>query len=510
MAKRTSPQMTPIDSRRQIVELPHDDARAFLLKPESYATLDMPAYFKFGPLLQDVAAVLESEPLARPKRARNFDAVNHRLLTNKDGRHAWRPIDLLHPALYVAIVNEMTRPDKWEEVRSVFQGFQADPRIQCLSLPVSSLSEQRDKAEQVKGWLLNVEQKSIELSLEYDFVVRTDIIDCYSSVYTHSIPWAVHTRSVAKKNKNDLNLVGNFIDDYLQSMNEGQTNGIPQGSVLMDFFAEMVLGYSDSQLGKVVHDNGIRDYRILRYRDDYRIFVNSKRDGETVLKCLTEVLIELGLKLNPGKTFVSDDVIQGAIKADKLEWMLRGTRPGDLRKHMLAIREHSKRHPNSGSVTTEMTKFYQRVVGIKEAKHEDALSLIAIATDIAYKNPKVYPIVAAILSKLLSLLGSADERNEVVGNILQRFARVPNIGHLEIWLQRISYPFGATLDFEERLCHVIEGCEEVIWENAWLGRPQLQELVDGRNVVDWEELEASGPIVAVEEVALFRETDYLG
>jgi hypothetical protein len=29
----------------------------------------------------------------------------------------------------------------------------------------------------------------------------------------------------------------------MQGMNYGQTNGIPQGSVLMDFIAEMVLGF---------------------------------------------------------------------------------------------------------------------------------------------------------------------------------------------------------------------------------------------------------------------------
>ena len=39
--------------------------------------------------------------------------------------------------------------------------------------------------------------------------------------------------------------IGNRIDTMIQSMSYGQTNGIPQGSILMDFIAEMVLGYSD-------------------------------------------------------------------------------------------------------------------------------------------------------------------------------------------------------------------------------------------------------------------------
>ena len=48
--------------------------------------------------------------------------------------------------------------------------------------------------------------------------------------------------------------------------------GIPQGSVLMDFIAEMILGYADKELSKKIEDNQISNYQILRYRDDYRIF----------------------------------------------------------------------------------------------------------------------------------------------------------------------------------------------------------------------------------------------
>jgi len=115
--------------------------------------------------------------------------------------------------------------------------------------------------------------------------------------------WALHTKSEAKKkeNRTDLKLIGNQIDKHIQDMRHGQTNGIPQGSVLMDFIAEMVLGYADLELSGEIETVGISDYLILRYRDDYRIFVNNPRDGEQIVKLLTEVTISLGLKLNPSK-----------------------------------------------------------------------------------------------------------------------------------------------------------------------------------------------------------------
>ena len=78
----------------------------------------------------------------------------------------------------------------------------------------------------------------------------TDITDCYGSIYTHSIPWALHTKEKAKKEKATKKLIGNIIDFLLQKMSYDQTNGIPQGSVLMDFIGEIVLGYADLELTK--------------------------------------------------------------------------------------------------------------------------------------------------------------------------------------------------------------------------------------------------------------------
>ncbi len=45
----------------------------------------------------------------------------------------------------------------------------------------------------------------------------------------------------------------------------------------MDFIAEIVLGYSDHMLSKKIETE---DFTIIRYRDDYRIFVHNPEDGK--------------------------------------------------------------------------------------------------------------------------------------------------------------------------------------------------------------------------------------
>jgi hypothetical protein len=39
------------------------------------------------------------------------------------------------------------------------------------------------------------------------------------------------------------------------------------------------------------------------------------------LKTITEVMIGLGLKMNPSKTKSTNQVIKGSIKEDKVEWL---------------------------------------------------------------------------------------------------------------------------------------------------------------------------------------------
>src|SRR5213079_308164 len=144
------------------------------------------------------------------------------------------------------------------------------------------------KAAQILHWWQGIEQGAIELALDYAYVLHADITDCYMAIYTHSVAWALHGKATAKANRTDMMLIGNLIDAHIQDIRHGQTNGIPQGSVLMDLVSEMVLGYADLSLSERLIKDGITDYLVLRYRDDYRIFVNNPQIGDMVLKALTE------------------------------------------------------------------------------------------------------------------------------------------------------------------------------------------------------------------------------
>jgi hypothetical protein len=477
-------------------------ARAFLLQPESYCNVDLPEYFQFGRLLSTVSKELLGKPLSSiSAKPREQEYVNYAMLSNKDGRHAWRPFQLIHPALYVSLVEQLTSKDHWKVIRERFKAFQAPANFKCLSIPVRSLSSRKDKAAQILQWWQGIEQGSIELALEYGYVFHADVTDCYAAIYTHSIAWAVHEKSVAKGKKSDKSLIGNVIDWHIQDMRHGQTNGIPQGSILMDFISELVLGYADLELSKRLSADGITEYRILRYRDDYRIFVNNPQAGEAILKTLTEVLIELGLKLNTSKTTGSQLVVNSSLKADKRAW-LRG-RQGDrnLQKHLLIIHAHGVDFPNAGSLTVALTHFHKRLNKIKRVQNPGVL--ISIVVDIAYSSPRTFPVCAAIISKLLSLLKTNTERVDVIKKIHAKLLQLPNTGHMEIWLQRISHSYEPRIDYKEKLCQLVKGKCAVLWNDKWIRSEKLKVALDPSAIIDKRKLRALKPVIKPKEIAIF-------
>lgn len=493
-----------------VLDLSAFQAKKYFLKKESYCNFDLPNYINFDSLLKMVEKELKDKKLSdfyNGAKPRDFENVNHKILNNKDSKYSWRPFQLIHPALYVELVKQVTESQNWKQIQSRFREFSSDEHINCLSIPLSSNLPTSDKAEQVTNWWIAVEQKSLELALDFQYIIKTDITDCYSSIYTHSIAWAIHGKNVAKKNQNDKTLLGNKIDILLQDMHHGQTNGVPQGSALMDFIAEIVLGYSDELLAKKLNSTPsqkefLGEYFILRYRDDYRIFVNNPITGDVIVKYLCEILADLNLKLNPGKTSASYDIITESIKPDKLYWINKTHFDKNLQKHLLIIHSFSRKYPNSGSVIKALKEYYNRLYSIKKSVN-NVESLLGITVDIAQKNPRAYPDCAAIISCLISRIKYKNKKKELIEKIHKKFEMTPNTGHLEIWLQRVSLQIFKNFKYEEALCKKVIDKKIDIWNCDWLST-KLAKLINEVDIVDKEILSNLPDIIIANEVELFH------
>ncbi len=508
---------------KRILEYSNVKARRYFLKEASYYNFDLPKYFLFQPIIEKVSKEFKGKNLldfcgnypptvtdpSKKTLPSDFENVNYKFLNNKDGKFAWRPFQLIHPVLYVSLVHKITEKDNWELIVERFKKFEKNPLIKCISIPIESKSNKSDKAETIINWWNEIEQQPIELALDYEYVLHTDITDCYGSIYTHSIVWALHTKKVGKAERDKKSLIGNIIDKHLQGMSYGQTNGIPQGSALMDFIAEMVLGYVDFKLSiSLKKAKNLGKYKIIRYRDDYRVFSNNPQDADFIVKNLTEILIDLGMRLSSQKTLVSNNIVRSSIKPDKIYWITNNKETSSLQANLLLIHELSQHFHNSGSLSKALDQFYNRIEHINKAHNIPVL--ISILVDIAYKNPRIYPIATAILSKLLSLIGDNVIQDKILNSIITRFGKIPNTGHLQIWLQRVTIKIDRQKHFNELLCKKVNDSTIQIWNSDWLN-DEMKLLINSEPHIDEQIIKKINKVIEPKEVQLFNsKTDYDG
>jgi RNA-directed DNA polymerase len=491
----------------KLIELSSADARAHFLKGSSYFNGDFPKYISFEPILQAVAAVLGGGSYAAFKGSNphGLPSVNYSFTANKDGKFAWRPFELIHPALYVSLVNALTEETNWNTVKTRMASFEGGV-VECCSAPVVSVDHQTDVATQIHGWWQAVEQRSLAYSLEYRSLLHTDVTDCYGALYTHSIPWALHGMDVAKAGKNNASLLGNIVDSHIQAGRYGQTNGISQGSVLMDFVAEIVLGFVDEMINTELA--AASDVRILRYRDDYRIFSNTQERAEEVLKTVSDKLRVVGMRLGVSKTIACSNVVEGSVKPDKLAGIelqdLGKSNAKTIQKQLLRLHAFGQRHPNSGALRRLVGEFHTNVA--KQTAPPDDLDVqVAIATDIGLVSPSTFPAVAGILSHLISL-APTNEKSGMWTKVRNKMSRVPYNGYLEVWLQRVIKPkaLGLTFESNEPLCQIVNGQTASLWDSTWISSNALKSAIDVSKLIVSDATEAT-EVVQPEEVELFKQ-----
>ena len=336
-------------------------------------------------------------------------------IINKADNLSWRKLQIINPILYVILVITITTEENWNLITNKIKEYQnkVKDKIFCSSIPFSNDKNIKNK---ISSYLKNFENKTIQLSLEYNYIIKTDISNCYDSIYTHSISWAIYgkenVKKVVKKKDNDNKSIslGEEIDNILRSMSYGQSNGIPQGSVIMDFICEILLSYVDLELfNKINKNNNNIDYKILRYRDDYRILTKNYDDGVSILKALIFCLNKFGLNINNKKTTYSEDIISESEKKDKV--YLRNNIILEPYSHKTIFNNIKKLYqfnllfPSSKQLRKEFKKLNEFLLKNNNLSKKKYIlnkeEIISILTSIIYTNLNLIPEFVSLLELML-------------------------------------------------------------------------------------------------------------
>ncbi|WP_312433767.1 RNA-directed DNA polymerase [Achromobacter sp.] len=133
----------------------------------------------------------------------------------------------------------------------------------------------------------------------YRYALITDVSAFFPTIYTHVIPWALHTKAVAKVNKakNDT-FFGNILDGRSMAVQDGQTIGLPIGPDTSHILAEIVAVAIDEQIVQTL-DGAPRGFR---YVDDFFLFFNKREEAERALASVTRAVGDYQLQLSAAKT----------------------------------------------------------------------------------------------------------------------------------------------------------------------------------------------------------------
>jgi len=230
-------------------------------------------------------------------------------------------------------------------------------------------------------------RRKIRLSSNKKFVVHTDISNCFSSIYSHAIPWALVGHSQAKKNKHLSKEWFNQIDQSQQSSKRCETQGLAIGPATSNILSEIILAKVDEELSA---------FNYVRFIDDYTCYCKTYEECEKFIQCLSRALNRYGLTLNIKKTSINK--LPNPINAD---W----------------ITNLNLRNPVGDEVHwSQVISFLDYAVGLEKEVKEGSIIKYAVKTihkRINQKHKKIflehllylaqhYPVIVPVISETLN------------------------------------------------------------------------------------------------------------
>ncbi len=338
-------------------------------------------------------------------------------------KHQRRQLGIPNPRHFVPLCQRIEY--QWAELQKHF----ATSRL-SLSTPIPG----PDRAARTEYYLRDVPYQRVLRSTGARVVLKTDIMRYYGSIYTHSIPWALHTKAVAKRERGPT-LFGNVLDQACRSLQDGQTIGVPIGPDTSLILAEVVGTALDAYLQDV--DPSLQG---CRYIDDYYLYFPSVATAEKVYEALVRVANEYQLETNAGKTTI-------ATLPEPLEaaWVF------DLQHHYL-----SKSFPTQrGNILTYFSKAFQFS---KEYPDQSVLQYALRRTTSYFVHPENWGLYESLVLRAM-----IDEPSvlPIACEILESY----RAAEYPVDVEKIGETLSELIDHHSGLGHVFE----VVWA-LWIGR----------------------------------------
>lgn len=296
--------------------------------------------------------------------------------------HFKRLLTIPNPYHYYILSSHMM--SNYEEINTVFK-----KSCHSYSIPEFIDTENRSISPS-KSYNSYIKDRVIK-TCGHRFVLTTDISRYYQSIYTHSIPWALLGKDVAKASKHSDNF-SNRLDQHFRNIQDMQTFGIPTGPDSSRIISELILCDIDRMLLEK-----FPNLIFLRYVDDYTIPCKSSSQAKEILNELTRIFNSYELDINESKTQIVELPIEieydwlSALKSKKISSGIKRQESDLIAYYNLAF-DMYKKYPAKNVLHYALIE--KLPVKIYEENWELFESLILQTT---VYEPRVLPIVGRLL-----------------------------------------------------------------------------------------------------------------
>jgi hypothetical protein len=234
-------------------------------------------------VFREIVVFAEAEMAKKPDQRKRTPLVRHSVPKMK---HLRRTFGIPNP--YSQSMLTIAMSEHWDKLYKI-----CEKSMISLSRPQASSKRSltAEHSRRVEG------VRRSQSSIGKRFMLKADIASYYPSIYTHSIPWAIHGKNVARS-KRARNWYGNEIDKWTRETQDRQTGGIPIGPDTSFMIAEIIASRMDAELEKVIHQKLVG----VRYIDDYHLYFSTRGDAEIALAALHSVTQGFELQINGPKT----------------------------------------------------------------------------------------------------------------------------------------------------------------------------------------------------------------
>jgi hypothetical protein len=204
-----------------------------------------------------------------------------------------RILAIPNPFAYANLCNEIQL--NWEKIKTQLIENVKNQKFKVSRIHIRKLKDKKHLFEMNYNSLSKDGNPEQKILIGKQFFVEADISNCFPSMYSHSLPWALVGKDTAKQNKENHAEWYNKLDKVLRNSKNEETNGILIGPHTSNLLSEVIL----TKVDKVLVD---KNYKFVRYIDDYKCYVSSYEEAESFLLDLSSELKKFELYLNNKKT----------------------------------------------------------------------------------------------------------------------------------------------------------------------------------------------------------------